>query len=102
MMAGCAVLGAGLAGAQATTSWIARVRHDGSPWLNRRISFVRLGLAAGQAAFAMVLAIGAAMMIQTYATLMLQDVGYDRSTIAMSVRSSRPSAERTEQAWSAW
>jgi len=98
MMAGCAVLGAGLAGAQATTSWIARVRHDGSPWLNRRISFVRLGLAAGQAAFAMVLAIGAAMMIQTYATLMLQDVGYDRSTIAMSVRSSRPSAERTEQA----
>jgi predicted lysophospholipase L1 biosynthesis ABC-type transport system permease subunit len=56
----------------------------------RRLRFLRPAFGALQAALAMVLAIGAAMLIQSYINLQRQDTGYDPDTIVL--RASYPAA----------
>jgi len=56
----------------------------------QRLRFIRPLFGATQAALAMVLAIGAGMLVQSYAHLMNQDVGFDPDTYTTMVTAPRP------------
>jgi putative ABC transport system permease protein len=52
---------------------------------SRRARALRFGFAAGQSALAMILALGAALLLQSYANLLNQETGFDGSAIVISV-----------------
>jgi putative ABC transport system permease protein len=56
-------------------------RFGGSPALR----WLRFTFAAGQAAVAMILVVGAGMLVQSYVNLISQDIGYDPDAIAIDV-----------------
>jgi len=56
----------------------------------QRLRLIRPLFGATQAALAMVLAIGAGMLVQSYAHLMTQDVGFDPDTHTATVTAPRP------------
>jgi hypothetical protein len=51
----------------------------------RGVKSLRVLFASAQAALAMVLAVGAAMLVQSYANLMRQDIGYDGTALVADV-----------------
>lgn len=56
----------------------------------RRLLYLRPAFGATQATLAMILAVGAGMLVESYAHLMNQDVGFDPDTHTMTVAPSRP------------
>jgi putative ABC transport system permease protein len=52
----------------------------------RAVRAIRVAFAAAQSAIAMVLVVGAAMLLQSYANLMRQNTGYDEQAISVAVR----------------
>jgi putative ABC transport system permease protein len=59
----------------------AAARFSGSP----AVRWLRFMFAAGQAAVAMVLVVGAGMVVQSYVNLVSQDIGYNADSIAIDV-----------------
>jgi predicted permease len=61
------------------------VGSERAPTGSRRMRAVRFTFAAGQSAFAMILVVGALLLVQSYANLVRQDVGFDEQALLASV-----------------
>jgi predicted permease len=63
---------------------------------SRRVRAIRIGFTVAQTALAMILAIGAGLLVQSYVNLMRQDKGYHLDSLATGIGfvAARPSADR--------
>ena len=76
----------GLLPASLAGSWTRRAAPAARLGGSRPVRWLHFAFAAGQAAVAMVLVVGAGMLGQSYVNLVSQDTGYDPDAIAIDVR----------------
>jgi len=84
--AGLVIVLIGLLPASLTGGWTRQAAPAARLSSSRPVRWLRFAFAAGQSAVAMILVVGAGMLVQSYVNLVSQDTGYDPDAIAIDVR----------------